>query len=242
MIEDWERMLAGELSDKEGSVLLTKTLAELEDVIERSPRARDSAIRILETQLTPPLTENSWDDVKKSLGALFGPGASYLLSWVSFGDWDERMNQLSTLDSPEAIPLLRELVALFGIAIRRAMTMRNELPDDWQSFSLSVVELQIGGGYRISITLDKVSGDKVTLEGPPDSFLTLAGTLLQGLIFVGDANEFSPDRVEAFRGQVTELEKILTAGRPLETAEGGDAETIAVAEGAEPLDSAGQSP
>jgi hypothetical protein len=237
MNQDWERMLAGQLSEQEGSALLTESLAELEHVIESSPRARDSAIRILELQLTPPLMENSWDDLMKSLGALIGPGPAYLLTWVSIGDWDEQMNQLSTLGSPDAIPFLHELVAIFGTTIRRAVTIRNEWPDDWQTYNLNVVENQIGGGYRISLKLDKTSGDKVTLEGPPDSFLILARILLEGLIIVGDLNEFSPDKVDEFRRKVTKLEKILTAEPQLQ-AEGGNAEPIAVAEVAQPLDSA----
>jgi hypothetical protein len=216
-------MLTGESSEEEETALLTKTLAELDEVLEHNSAARDTAIRILGTRLSGPLKESSWDELIESLGAFLGPPSVHLLSWVTYGDWQERMSQVSALGSPAAVGFVQELVGIFGHDIRKAMTLRAELPDDWQGITYSVLEQLIGGGYRIRVDVNKVNGEAVRLEGPPDSILTLAKYLVEALNAVADSEAFSRDKVEAFRERVEELEKILAADRPSGTSQGVEA-------------------
>src|SRR6266511_3168974 len=114
MNDDWVRMLANELSAEESSALLTATLDELNEVLEHTPAVRDTTIRILEARLAAPLTENSWNSLIESLGAFLGRSSAYLLSWISYGDWKERMDQVSAHASPEAVRFLGELLGIFG--------------------------------------------------------------------------------------------------------------------------------
>jgi hypothetical protein len=222
-------MLAGELSEEEGSGLIAATLTELDGLLERNPGARETAIRILDARLTDPSKVNSWDDLVESLGAFLGRDLAYLLSWVSYGDWEERMSKVSGLASPEVVQLIRELIGIYGNDIRRAMIVRDLRPDDWVGLRLSTLENRLAGDYRISVEIDKVKGESVGVEGPPDSILNLVRHILTALNAVGNPAAFSQDRIDAFREQVGELEKLLAAGQPSETAEGAEAGTAVVA-------------
>jgi hypothetical protein len=218
--EAWQRMLLGEPSEEEGSALITATMAELNELLEHIPTARNTSIRILDARLKDPLLASSWEGLMESLGAFLGSGPAYLLSWIAYGDWEERMSKVSAAAAPEAVRFIRELTGIYGSDIRRAMIVRDQLPGDWVGLRLIVLENQLlEGDYRVSVELDKVMGETVALEGPPDSILNLVRHLLVGLNAVRNSAAFSQDRIDAFREQVGSLEKLLSTDRPSETAE-----------------------
>jgi hypothetical protein len=226
-------MLTGQLSDDEGSELISTTVAELDELIKQTPGARETAIRILDVRLANPLKATAWDDLLESLGAFLGRGPTSLLGWVSFGDWEERSSKVSAPASPEALRFIRELVGIFGNDIRQAMTAREQLPDDWIGLRLRVMENRLlGGDYRISVEIDKVRGESISMEAPPDSILNLVRHLIRALTAVGNSAVFSQDLIDGFREQVGELEKLLATDQPSETAEGieAGADVVATAE------------
>jgi hypothetical protein len=205
-------MLGDELSQAEGDELIASAVADLKTVLEKTPQAESTSVQIVRAKLSGPLNDRSWDVLIGCLGAFVGTGAAYLVSWVAFGNWEERLARVSELalpDAPEADRFVRELIGLWGDQIQRAMTLRSQSPDDWVGITTNVLANLLFGEYRIKVNIEKVSGNVVDLEGPPDSILNLTRHLVSCVTAIGDADAISQDRIDSFRDEVKALEALL---------------------------------
>jgi GGDEF domain-containing protein len=221
----WQKMLNDELTEEEGANLIKETVSELDNVLQDSLTARDTAIRIIGDQLAAPLRNTSWDNLIASLGAFLHPGPAYMLSWVAYSDWELRLDRVLASASARVALFIREIIGIFGQDIQRAFDLRTQSPDDWRGLTINVSENVIGGNYTVSIEIQKLSGDITTIEGPPDSILNLTRFLIQALATVNDSAQFTADRIDSFREQVRELDALLPKPQPTETAEAATPET-----------------
>jgi hypothetical protein len=227
MTEEWLAMINNELSEEDGTNLIAETLTELDKSLKDNPTARDAAKRIIADQLATPLRPTSWGNLMTSLGAFLRPGPAYMLSWVSYGDWEERLARVAGPASTQAEQFIREIIGIFGNDIRRAMDVRVQSPDDWRGLSWNISENLPDGDYKISVEIVKISGDVIAFEGPPNSVLSLATYLLQALTSVKNSAAFTLEGASSFRDQVQELDALLPRPQPEEMAEAAEPGTTA---------------
>ena len=226
MNDEWIELLAGNLTPDEESAVVASTASDLDGFLDAHPEAREDVSMIIKVHLDPASSseDRAWDMFVDALGSYADVDYAYLLSWLAYADRGRRMEVLEGNASPQVVDFARAMLGLHGLLLQRAMVLSVENPDDWQSTVTYVFQEQATQAYHLRADITKYSGDRIKLEGPPDSMMALAGTLLTMLSTVGNRAAFTEGTIDEFLPRADEFLGFLRA-----EASDGSAAPIALA-------------
>lgn len=210
MTDSWNDLIAGSLDEVATERLIRRTLAELDKIIESRAHAYDDIVAIVDKNLSLPLDEGTITTMSDTLSSYLQSDAGQILVWIAY-DRANRLAQLSKFDNPQALELVRRISTSFGRHLQRALSVSNGWRDDWDYIGFSVGFDQTSSTYRLRFDLTKITGDRVRVESPPDSFMILCTYLLGMLRDMGTRDPFSEVVLQGFNDRVDEVQKVLSS-------------------------------
>jgi hypothetical protein len=215
--ERWSSLIGGTASVDEKVQLLSAAGKELAARVEASPEAVNVVLSILERRLEGKVDENTWDVLDRALNTYLGTGPSLLLTWLVLAEPGDtsRLEDFEEFASPEVMSLVRTVVGTYDVELRDAFDMWRQPPDDWKSFWRDVYQDQLTNTPLIRIRLQKYNGQYLMLEGPPNSFLSLARNIVLTLQLVATPEVFAEDLKDTFEEAVTRLQRLMASDNDL---------------------------
>ncbi len=212
-INEWLRLLRGQVSAKRTKEMLSEGLANLDAFIESDPHTEQRVVDILSRRLSGQITSNTWDVMHASLSQYFTEDLAYLLYWVVIVE-DPTVSKLKEVEQYATQPVmafLRAVVGIFCADLTRAFNMWSRVADDWNTIHREVYFDMIKQRHHVKIRLEKYNGKEVFLEGPANFVLNLANALIYTARLIGTAQAFSKDSIDGFLHESKELTTLLTA-------------------------------
>jgi hypothetical protein len=184
---------------------------ELQALVATQPTTEEEIVAVLTRRLSGPITPDTWNTILGSLTSYLGEDAFYVFGWAVTSDpGDEtRLEMLAEVGGPEVVGLARRIMAQFGEELRYAYEISGQLADNWRLVNREVYRDLINSRYFMRIHVEKYGGEKIVVEGPPDSILSLTTFILGALRYTGDAGAFSQNRVEEFVSAADEFLDLL---------------------------------
>ncbi|MBZ4659289.1 MAG: hypothetical protein JG766_1212 [Desulfacinum sp.] len=197
-MSQWLKLLTDDLTDEETRDLLSRASTDLQKFLEAHPEAEFRILEILDRRLSGSLNNESWDEFSQLMGTYLGRDLTHFLSWLALGEQDKRLAMVEQVASEEVLSFLRLLLAYHGPELEEAFVLWKQHPNDWRTFVRHVHYDQIAQQYHVKVEIEKYGGEKVVLEGPPDSLLGLAHALLVTVRMVGSPEHFNPKATKVF--------------------------------------------
>lgn len=204
--EEWDKLATSAIASEEGAMLagmiLPVAVSRLEDTLKSDPRLLDHVIEILADRIKDGVNTETHGRVMTSLQSLIGLDPTFLLIWLAHSQSDlaeqnERFNVLTQYAPAEMVTFYRILIARFGLELERGLIRFDELADNWTIISREVYYDKLRERYRFKVWIEKFSGEKVLIEGPPDSIILLCANLLS-MCSVVEREAYSEERIEVF--------------------------------------------
>lgn len=208
MIDRWLRLLDGQLDQDESEALLRTGLHELEEVLSSRSEATSDVTAIIDTRLSMPWVENTWDNMNQSLVTYFSSEAAHLFTWAAGDPSGGRLEELDKYGADRASALVRRVASEYGSRINAVVQISNGWADDWHFVVCRALLDEAANMYRIRCDVTKFNQERVRVEGPPDAIMSLTSHLLNSLRGVG-AEHFHPEVKQAFLDTVDEISSIL---------------------------------
>lgn len=210
---DWNAVAS--LGAREAAEHLEGLLQRLSEVFQARPEAATMWPRVLENQFQRPSdNETAGRVIDATLTVVGLVDAAFIMPWLTLGRGPERLERLDALTEtadPLVSGVLREIVARFGDDVNRAFARYHELDDDWDDFSREIYHDAISGKHVVRSDITKYSGERVRLEGEPDSVLALITALIRSINYIEEGLELEPRRIQSFR---TEVDRLLERSAP----------------------------
>jgi hypothetical protein len=104
---------------------------------------------------------------------------------------------------------LRKVVSVFGREIFKSVKFSNGWLDDWEYVYYDLVFEQLSNSYRLRVDITKDSGDRVRIEGPPDSLMVFVTQMTEMLHTVGSQEFFTEETRQTFLQRMDDLSAML---------------------------------
>lgn len=210
--EEWLALLRGQTTAQKASPLIRREVKSLNGFLEGEPLAAERVTEILGRRLSGAITEDTWPAMHDSLRQYFGSAELvYLLYWV-IGVEDpttHRMQYVEKHASAESMALFRAMVGMYSVELSRAFELYNQPLDAWSGIRRDVYFDKISGSHHLRVILEKYNGERMSIEGDPNSILTLVKSLVELLNAVGVSDEFNKDISDEFLKEVSELRGVI---------------------------------
>lgn len=212
-MEEWINLLTGQMSPEAARPLLSQAAKDLHALLELQPQLGEYVLEIIGKRLGDHIDGQTWQSLDNSLANYLGRELAYLLIWLVQTDQGGRLNELEQYASPQAMAFLRTILGLYGVELRRALTLWAELPNNWDSISRAVYYDQLAHTYHMEVRILKYNGEEVLIEGPADSILTLTSYLILTVRLAGASDAFSEANIDLFLGEVGQFLRLLPRER-----------------------------
>ena len=194
--------------------LIDESARELEGVLEAMPGALDELRLMVDRRVASPIGAETWEAIRNGVIDYLGERAAGLLLWSSVSDSrDEersrRVERLRASGASAALDLVRRLRASHGRELQEAWDLFAEPVNNWRTADREVYLDLARGKAIVRIQLSKNNGERITLEGPADSYLNLAGFVTNALIVIGDRSPFSDGTIAYYRDATMSLLEML---------------------------------
>jgi len=158
--------------------------------------------RIFLQNLPEKIDTTTGDNLAQSLSVMLpGKASSALLAIVNkcFSDtkYLAALEQVSELRSVRH--WLREVVALYGHRISRAISLKGQYPGGWNDFTRFVYKDRVSEHWYITVALTLNDGSEISLTDTPNNILLFAEALLDTLGFLpASSGMISKQRLAGF--------------------------------------------
>jgi hypothetical protein len=212
-VTGWDSVPSGgpEMAPQE---LIDESARELEDVLNASPGALDELRLIVDRRVSSHVDNETWEAIRNALVDYLGQRPAGLVLWCSVADTRvedraRRIERLQESGSLMAVELVRRLRASHGRELQEAWDLFAEPVDNWRTADREVFVDVARGRAVVRIQLSKNNGERITLEGPADSYLNLAGFITNTLVTVGDRGAFAEGTISYYREATMSLLEVL---------------------------------
>jgi hypothetical protein len=207
---DWSSLLAGAITVPQAQPLIESSAADLDQQLERDGGLEDVMLDLLERRLVKPYDPETYQRAWDIWRGLFGEQAAYYVHWsFMVRDQPEYRQIAESAAPPRARALVRRMLVTFGPELDAAFQIWQELPDAWKALNREVYFDVIRGRPYIKLTLEKLNGEQIMLEGTADSILGLARSMLVTLRWVGNADSFNQGGIDLFLDEAEPLVSML---------------------------------
>ena len=206
---DWASVLTGEASAEDAQALIAKAVADLDAFLKADPRRESNIFRLFDRNVVDRPTPRSWQILWDSVVRYLGKDVGNFVIWAVAPQQTERVADIERRGSSPGASLIRALVSIYGVALERTFDVWNRSLEDWETVTRDLFFDQFAQKHVIRIGIIKYDGGKLSIEGNPDSILTLTSGIIATLRLVGTADAFSSNLVESFFEQVTEFQAIV---------------------------------
>jgi hypothetical protein len=194
--------------------LIDSSARELEAALESMPGVLEELRVILDRRVSPPISGDTWEPLRKSTIDLLGEQAAGVLLWTSVCDSrdEDRFRRLERLQASgvaTALDLVRRVRASHGRELQEAWDLFAEPVNNWRTADRDVFLDLARGRAVVRIQLLKNNGERITLEGPADSYLNLAGFVTSALVTIGDRAAFNEGTISYYREATMSLLEVL---------------------------------
>ncbi|SMC24416.1 hypothetical protein SAMN02746041_01980 [Desulfacinum hydrothermale DSM 13146] len=217
----WLKLVANELNEEETRRLLTEATTKLHDFLESHPEAEYRILEILDRRLSESIDGGTWETFTHLMTTYLGQDLTHFISWLALEDQEHRLAMAEQVASPDVLSFLKLLLAYHGPELEEAYVLWQQNPDDWRTMVRHVHYDQIAQRYNVKLEIEKYNGQKVVLEGPPDSLLGLAHALLVTVRMLESPEHFSDKAAQVFFEEL-ELNRSFFAEETEETKESED--------------------
>jgi len=226
--DEWLALLDGGLSAQEEDRLVKRGLERLHDFLAADPLAERRLTELLERRLGGPMDADTWDAMNASLSQYFGQDLACLLYWVVAAETDmaNRLERIEGFATPPVLSFLRAVIGIYGIDITHAFDLWQYGPDNWRVAKREILFDAIEDTFRISVTIEKFSGEEMMITGVPDSILRLATSLVYtAALLPGEGSEpYAEESVGQFVDEcahlLTRLDAVCQAQKKLAETDG----------------------
>jgi hypothetical protein len=164
--------------------------------------------RFLAKRLDGKIDAETWERVRSGLVSLVDENGTTLIGWSTTFD----PSPLPAVEHElpvEVARVIRELTAMYGPELRVAYERSSELPDNWRFVHREIYHDLLLSRPYIRLRIEKFSGEETIIEGPGDSILSLARSIIIALRLVPGREDFSEDRIEQYLEEADELARML---------------------------------
>jgi hypothetical protein len=172
-------------SERELTQRAWASFAELSD----QPETVDVLLEAFERELSGEITGETFINVRDGAGTLMSEEAFAYLAYLTRRSFPTRRRDLAESDAPpEAVALVRMILALYGTRLARAFALWPEtgLRHDWQAFTRRIFHDVEAKEYVVHLAVRKKNGELVKVEGPLDSIVRLAQRIMATINEVKD--------------------------------------------------------
>jgi hypothetical protein len=198
--------------------LLTEGAAQIMQYLGSDAQAEDRLLGMLDRRLSEGIDDATWSHLYKSLTTLVGPRGVTIIAWSATVD----PSPIDTIEQhvpPEVTAFVRRIAATYGPELVSAYEHANESPDNWRYVNREVYQDLVRNQPHIRLRIEKYSGEETVIEGPGDSILSLARSIILALRLVGSRDEFSEPRIQEYLEEADQLEQLLRPEPDLPTTE-----------------------
>lgn len=216
---DWIKLLAGELPAEDQSPLVHRGVKELHAFLESHSRAEDRVLEILGRRLSGQPKADTWPIMHDSLRQYLGEDLAFMLYWVVRVENPQanRMQELPKETPADVMGFLGTVVGIYGEDLSDAYAVLNREPENWRTISREIHYDQLKGEYCVRVHILKYNGEKMVIQGPPDSILALCTTLIVTVRMIGTPGipaGFSKHIIDDYLGQSRQLAEGLSPEQP----------------------------
>jgi hypothetical protein len=198
--------------------LLTEGAAQIMQYLNADPQAEERLLGMLDRRLRDGIDEATWSHLYKSLTTLVGPRGVTIIAWSSTVD-PSPIDTIERHVPPEVTAFVRRIAATYGPELVSAYEHANESPNNWRYVNREVYQDLVRNQPHIRLRIEKYSGEETVIEGPGDSILSFARSIILALRLVGSRDEFSEPRIQEYLEEADEFEKLLRPEAGLPTSE-----------------------
>ena len=175
--ESTERVLT-----EEEIAMIQEECTTLLEFLEREPGAIQDIERIISEQLSGGVKMETWAAIFDSLSVYAGEdNTRFLLMLVLSRDAREYLDQVEANVGSEVWRSLRTLLALYSSAVIEAYFISMAEPNDWRFVNRKLYYVPDIQGWYMAFEIIKNNAERMTIEGPAISWLTLANLILDWL-------------------------------------------------------------
>lgn len=210
-LSQWNMLLDNQLGDADRAALLQIMAESVNTSVADRPSVRldvtDALSAILDSKR---YDDQTWRAVDTSLSICLDEWAPRLIGWLVVNpEYSLRLAEIRPRLSPAALALIQGLLARYGADLERVFYMSGGFIDDWRTVWRGLRIDPSTNQYRISLRVQKYSGEDVFIESRPDTMLTLATQVLAALNAVPAEGTFTQD-TEPFLSEARTLVEALT--------------------------------
>lgn len=210
-LSQWNMLLVNQLEDPERAALLQFMAESINTAV-----ADRSSVRIDVTDALSAILDGTryddqtWRAVDTSLTVCLDEWAPRLIGWLVLNpDYPSRLAEIRSRLSPAALALIQGLLARYGSDLEAAFYMSGGFIDEWRTIWRGLRVDPSTNQYRITLRIQKYTGEDMVIESRPDTMLTLATQVLASLNAVPADSAFTDD-TEQFLSEARTLVQALT--------------------------------